>query len=104
MNYKSNEVSYKPLTQDSFTEALYSMAKQMDKDSRREFVIGTSLDGVKLFNLAIRREMLNTCLERIKDQLKDDYYTTIKAMINSPDEENLTIAQSILETNTILSL
>lgn len=67
--------------------------------SKREFVVSTGIAGAKMIDRAIKVEFLMQMLGELvaENKVTQEELTSIQEMIKSPDYENHTVAQSIME-------
>jgi len=81
-----------------------------DSNSSRQFVVHTGQGGMNLFNNAIKKEVEEQELKRrrleaglsvskmkVANKITYEEWHNLKDMIKSPDPENLTVVESIIE-------
>lgn len=80
--------------------------QQLESSNKREYVAFTGSAGMKAFSdaladmfddKAIRRRALVETLQCLKGIIPEDYYKSIYNMIQSPDEENWIVAESLMQ-------
>lgn len=91
---------------------LYTLMKDLTevKDSDRQFVVHTGIGGMTMFNNAIKKEVeeqelkrrrieasLNVSKMKVANKITYEEWHNLKDMIKSPDPENLTVVESIIE-------
>jgi MinD-like ATPase involved in chromosome partitioning or flagellar assembly len=67
-----------------------------EKSSQRELVIHTGMEGLRLIDHAIQVAALRGLLEEKKQEITLEQYNRLIDMLESPDYENLTIAELII--------
>ena len=88
---------YKPLTEETFRAAMYEMYKHTPID--RSFHVLTGAGGMDMFNHQMRVTHLTSILTALikADRVTSEQVTTLSAMINSPDRENMVVAETIMD-------
>jgi hypothetical protein len=68
----------------------------------RQLVIYTGIEGAKMIDDAITREPVRSALKELYDAgvVTDEKYENLNRMIDSPDRENLLVAETIIEVIT----
>lgn len=97
------KMSYNNLNLEDFKVMLSEFSKLERRDEGREFYVHTGQGGMALFNDAMilearikpARSLCNRLLT--EDKITEDEHKSLREMINSPDRENLTLAETILE-------
>lgn len=84
---------------DALEKMMRDIVKQ-DRVSERKLIVHTGLRGMHFFNLQLMRSNLrgNVTELRRENKLSAEEADTLYSMIDSPDEENLVVAKSIIET------
>lgn len=82
--------------------ALYARQPQPD----RQVVVRTGPLGAQMFNKALKRESLLMYLRelRINGQISKEERNSLSAMIKSPDQENWTVAELIMDEKSKVKL
>lgn len=89
----------------SSEDLLDAMKQLMEKASPKKtaFVVMTGTRGMEMFNLELRRSHLRGLVTELRraDKITREEETTLDQMIDSPDNENLTVAEVIIEQKQI---
>jgi hypothetical protein len=98
------------LTTKDFQVILSDLYKNTEKEQAREFIMMTGIGGMQLFNNAMKKEAEEQIIRqrridadfkvsklKVGDKITYEEWRNLKGMIKSPDLENLTIVESIIE-------
>lgn len=83
-------------------EAIHTMYNDQDPEPR-EFIVRTGEGGMRMFNEAMKRQVRLDSANRGVNSLEETNKITseeaanLRAMIKSPDLENLTVVESVIE-------
>ncbi len=95
-------MSYQDLNLEDFRVMLSEFSK-LERRDEREFYVHTGQRGMEMFNDAMiiearvkpARSLCNKLLT--ENKITQDEYKSLREMIESPDRENLTLAETVLE-------
>ena len=96
-------MSYNNLNLEDFRVMLSEFSKLERKDEGRELYVHTGQRGMEMFNDAMIVEARvkparSLCNKLLADnKITNEEYKSLREMIESPDRENLTLAETILE-------
>ena len=79
-------------------ERITSVMKELSKRStlQREIIIYTGVAGFELFNHNLRVVTLKNLLDLKKVYVTSEQYNRLISMLDSPDQENFTIAEILI--------
>lgn len=96
-------MSYNKMNAEDFKVALSDFMKMEARDESRQFFVYTGEGGMRLFNDAMvfeaRVKPARTLCNKLftEGKITYDQRKALRAMIDSPDRENLTLAESVME-------
>lgn len=80
---------------DDFTEIMNKFSEEKAND--RNFSVWTGTRGMELFHMQMRRQCAFDQLKQLPDSFTDEEYDSIVKMIESEDDENLVVAETIMD-------
>lgn len=99
----NNSQTYKPMTVEELSEAFKEIASHNLPPQQRNIVVRTGSAGMKMFNdniedVVLREPLRNQAKELFDGGVFDEQrYNNVIAMIDSPDKENLVVAEEVMK-------
>lgn len=100
---KLDQAAYQPMSPEEIKETLEKIMKEPQPQQGRNIVVRTGSKGLKMFqdsmhDYAVREPLRNQAKEMLDGGvLSEEKYNNLLAMIDSPDRENLVLAEEVMK-------